>query len=110
MLRMIMASVRRERTETPATPPHGVGAEVLYRRLVGCEAQIIGFSDRTIIYVSDGTQPRRRRGDELGYWHHYRGQSFVCRSEDIGRPTIRRVEEYGRRRIWPGKRAVVAHT
>jgi hypothetical protein len=25
-------------------------------------------------------------GHELGHWHHHRGQSFVCRSSDIGRP------------------------
>jgi IrrE N-terminal-like domain len=70
-----------------------VGAEVQYRRLVGCEAEIIGFKDRAVIYVSDKTQPRRRRfstGHELGHWHHHRGQSFVCRSEDIGRPTDER--------------------
>jgi len=66
-----------------------VGAQVLYRRLVGCEAQIIGFKDRAIIYVSDGARPNRKRfstGHELGHWHHHRGQSFVCRSDDIGRP------------------------
>jgi Zn-dependent peptidase ImmA (M78 family) len=72
---------------------HCVGAEVQFRRLVGCEAEIIGFRDRAIIYVSDGTKPQRRRfstGHELGHWHHHRGQSFVCRSEDIGRPTDER--------------------
>jgi uncharacterized protein DUF955 len=66
-----------------------VGVEVLYRRLVGCEAQIIGFKDRAIVYVSDGAKPNRKRfstGHELGHWHHHRGQSFVCRSDDIGRP------------------------
>jgi IrrE N-terminal-like domain len=66
-----------------------VGAQVLYRRLVGCEAQIIGFKDRAIIYVSDAARPNRKRfstGHELGHWHHHRGQSFVCRSQDIGRP------------------------
>ena len=69
------------------------------------DAEIRLFGRRTVLdYVSDGTQPKRRRRDDLGRWHHYRGQSFVCRSEDIGRPTIRRVEEYGRRRILPGKR------
>lgn len=66
-----------------------VGAQVLYRRLVGCEAQIIGFKDRAIIYVNEGARPNRKRfstGHELGHWYHHRGQSFVCRSEDIGRP------------------------
>ena len=38
-----------------------VGAQVLYRRLVGCEAQIIGFKNRAIIYVSDGARPSRKR-------------------------------------------------
>src|SRR5258708_39423143 len=68
---------------------HCVGAEVQYRRLVGSEAQIIGFRDRAIIYVHDETKPHRKRfstGHELGHWHHHRGQSFVCRSDDIGRP------------------------
>src|SRR5258708_27720122 len=68
---------------------HCVGAEVQYRRLVGSEAQIIGFRDRAIIYVHDETKPHRKRfstGHELGHWHHHRGQSFVCRSSDIGRP------------------------
>jgi len=72
---------------------HCVGAEVQYRRLVGCEAQIIGFRDRAVIYVHDGTKPHRRRfstGHELGHWHHHRGQSFVCRSDDIGRSTDER--------------------
>ena len=47
-----------------------VGAQVLYRRLVGCEAQIVGFKNRAIIYVSDGARPNRKRfstGHELGH-------------------------------------------
>jgi hypothetical protein len=72
---------------------HCVGAEVRYRRLVGSEAQIIGFRDRAIIYVHDETKLHRKRfstGHELGHWHHHRGQSFVCRSDDIGRPSDER--------------------
>jgi hypothetical protein len=67
-----------------------VGAEVHYRRLVGCEAQIIGFRDRAIIHVDERIKNPRRKfstGHELGHWHHHRGQSFVCRSDDIGNPT-----------------------
>lgn len=67
-----------------------VGAEVQYRRLIGCEAQIIGFRDRAIIYVDERVKNPRRKfstGHELGHWHHHRGQSFVCRSDDIGKPT-----------------------
>ncbi len=47
------------------------------------------FKDRAIIYVRDRARPNRKRfstGHELGHWHHHRGQSFVCRSDDIGRP------------------------
>lgn len=67
-----------------------VGAEVQYRRLVGCEAQIIGFRNRAIIYVDDRIKNPRRKfstGHELGHWHHHRGRSFVCRSDDIGKRT-----------------------
>lgn len=66
-----------------------VGVEVQYRQLVGCEAQIIGFKNRAVVYVSNNTRPTRRRfsaGHELGHWHHHRGLSFVCRPDDIGRP------------------------
>jgi Zn-dependent peptidase ImmA (M78 family) len=68
---------------------HCVGVEVEYRRLANCEAQIIGYRDRAVVYVSPDTPPHRRRfstGHELGHWHHHRGQSFVCRSTDIGQP------------------------
>ena len=60
-----------------------------YRGLVSCEAQIIGYKDRAVVYVNPDTTLHRRRfstGHELGHWHHHRGQSFVCRSSDIGRP------------------------
>lgn len=66
-----------------------VGAEVDYRTLVGCEAQIVGYRDRAVIYVERKASKTRRRfsvGHELGHWHHHRGQSFVCRPDDIGRP------------------------
>jgi Zn-dependent peptidase ImmA (M78 family) len=66
-----------------------VGAEVQYRHLANCEAQIIGYKDRAVIYVSPNTSPHRKRfstGHELGHWHHHRGRSFVCRSSDIGKP------------------------
>ena len=68
---------------------HCVGVEVEYRRLVNCEAQIIGYKDRAVVYVSSDRPPKRRRfstGHELGHWHHHRGRSFVCRSSDIGKP------------------------
>jgi hypothetical protein len=68
---------------------HCVDAEVNYRRIVGSEAQIIGFKDRAIIYVRSDTPPHRKRfstAHELGHWYHHRGQSFVCRPDDIGLP------------------------
>lgn len=68
---------------------HCIGVEVEYRRLANCEAQIVGYRDRAVVYVSLDTPHHRRRfstGHELGHWHHHRGQSFVCRSSDIGRP------------------------
>jgi hypothetical protein len=66
-----------------------VGAEVRYRRLAGCEAQIIGFRKRAVIYVDERVRNPRRKfstGHELGHWRLHKGLSFVCRSEDIGRP------------------------
>lgn len=66
-----------------------VGAEVDYRALIGCEAQIVGYRDRAVIYVERKASKTRRRfsvGHELGHWHHHMGQSFVCRPDDIGRP------------------------
>lgn len=68
---------------------HCVGVEVEFRRLVNCEAQIIGYRDRAVVYVSPDTAPHRGRfsiGHELGHWYHHRGQSLVCRSSDIGQP------------------------
>lgn len=66
-----------------------VNAEVDYRSLSSCEAQIIGFRERAVIYVSKDLSFTRKRfsvGHELGHWHHHKGQSFVCRRDDIGRP------------------------
>lgn len=68
---------------------HCVGVEVHYATLTSCEAQIIGFKDRAVVYVNPETSLHRKRfstGHELGHWHHHRGQSFVCRSSDIGKP------------------------
>jgi len=67
-----------------------VGVEVQYRRLIGCEAQIIGFRDGAVVYVDERVRNPRRRfstGHELGHWYHHRGLSFVCRPDDIGKPT-----------------------
>lgn len=69
---------------------HCVGVEIQYRPLIGCEAQIIGFRNHAVVYVHNDMRTTRKKfsgGHELGHWHHHRGQSFVCRSDDIGRPT-----------------------
>jgi hypothetical protein len=68
---------------------HCVGVDVQYRRLASCEAQIIGYKDSAVVYVSPDTSSHRKRfstGHELGHWHHHRGRSFVCRASDIGKP------------------------
>ena len=63
------------------------GAEIRYRELDGCEARIVGAGDKAVISIHKYSQDRRQRfsiGHELGHWHHHRGKSFICRSEDIG--------------------------
>lgn len=66
------------------------GVIVRYRVLSSSEARIIGANDRAVVTVD------RRRGlprarfslaHELGHWHHHRGRTFICRSDDIsGKP------------------------
>lgn len=63
------------------------GAVVKHRLLSGCEARIVGVGDRAVITVDSRGLPTRRRfstAHELGHWHHHRGKSFICRSDDIG--------------------------
>jgi hypothetical protein len=67
-----------------------LGCEIRYRRLEGCEARILGAGDRAIISISTDVRPARQRfslGHELGHWHHHRGRSSFCRSDDIGNET-----------------------
>ena len=67
-----------------------VGAFIKYRPLDGCEGRIVGTDDRAVITVNSRAIPTRRRfsaAHELGHWHHHRGRSLVCRSDDIGNPT-----------------------
>ena len=47
---------------------HCVGVEVEYRRLANCEAQIIGFKDRAVVYVSPHTTPHRRNSAPGTNW------------------------------------------
>ncbi|CCG41589.1 ImmA/IrrE family metallo-endopeptidase [Magnetospirillum molischianum] len=60
---------------------------VRYRNLVSCEARIIGRGDTAVVTIDRRRGLHRARfslAHELGHWHHHRGQSFVCRPEDIG--------------------------
>lgn len=63
------------------------GATVLYERLTGCEANIVGAGDRAIITVNSDSLPGRQRfsaGHELGHWMRDRGQSaFGCTLNQI---------------------------
>ena len=66
-----------------------VGAFIKYRPLDGCEGRIIGADDHAVITVNSRAISTRRRftaAHELGHWSYYRGQSSICRSDDIGNP------------------------
>lgn len=58
------------------------GATVLYERLHGCEARIVGFGDRAIITVRDDIPRGRQRfsvGHEIGHWLRDRARiAFAC--------------------------------
>jgi len=61
---------------------YACGATILPQPLSGCEANIIGFSNRAIITVNSNSISTRQRfsgGHELGHWMKDRGQSaFGC--------------------------------
>ncbi len=64
-----------------------VGVTVKYRLLNGCEARIIGYGDKAVVTIHSDRPHTRQRfslAHELGHWHHHRGRSFICRTEDIG--------------------------
>lgn len=66
-----------------------VGAIIKYRPLKGCEGRIIGTNDRAVITVNSQAIISRQRfsaAHELGHWHHHRGQSLICGSNDINNP------------------------
>jgi Zn-dependent peptidase ImmA (M78 family) len=88
-----------------------LGVRVRYRRLDGCEAQIIGHGDRAIITVDDRSRPRRQRfsvAHELGHWRYHRGRILVCRADEIGqggnaRPAPERTaDDYAAHLLMPG--------
>ena len=67
-----------------------VGATVVYERLQGCEARIVGTDRRAIITVNQDASPPRQRfsiGHELGHWMHDRGTvAFACDAETVSSP------------------------
>lgn len=58
------------------------GAQVWYKPLEGCEANIYGWGDQAIITVNSSSRRERQRfsvGHELGHWMHDRGTlAFRC--------------------------------
>jgi predicted transcriptional regulator len=77
------------------------GAIVKYRPLRGCEARIVGSGSRAVISIhTEGTNTRKRYSlaHELGHWEHHRGQSVICRSDDIyGRNAASTIERVANR-------------
>jgi Zn-dependent peptidase ImmA (M78 family) len=62
------------------------GATVIYERLRGCEARVIGYGGRAFVTVNSESPRERQRfsvGHELGHWMRDRGQVVVkCREGD----------------------------
>ncbi len=62
------------------------GALVVFERLTGCEARIIGTEDRAVITVnSESIRPRQRFsvGHELGHWMRDRRTMFSCKERNF---------------------------
>src|SRR3984957_4572423 len=60
------------------------GATIVYERLTGCEARIVGNADRAIITVNANSRRGRQRfsaAHELGHWMRDRNQvGFSCKN------------------------------
>jgi Zn-dependent peptidase ImmA (M78 family) len=85
-------------------------ATIVYERLEGAEARIIGFNDRAIITVNKKTPRERQRfsaAHELGHWMMDRGKlSFSCTSkvmagEWAGDNPERRANQYAAELLLP---------
>ena len=58
------------------------GVKVVYERLNGCEATLVGYGDSAIATINpSGVRGRERFSiaHEIGHWHLHRGRSFQCR-------------------------------
>lgn len=64
-----------------------VGATIKRRKLDGCEARIVGADNKAIITVNSHSPFVRQQfsiGHEIGHWYYHKGESLVCRSDEIG--------------------------
>lgn len=65
-----------------------LGALVVYEKLVGCDARIVGHADKAIITINTSSSKERQRfsiGHEIGHWKlDWHQTGFLCAREDIG--------------------------
>ncbi len=88
------------------------GATILYERLEGAEARILGYGERAIITVN-GAAPRARQrfsgAHELGHWMCDRGKiAFACTDRSFTREWLddnpeRRANQYAAELLLPQK-------
>lgn len=64
-----------------------LGALVVYRKLDGCDARIVGHGTKAIVAISENSNLERKRfsiGHEIGHWRgDWRGSGFLCGKDDI---------------------------
>lgn len=87
------------------------GVEVIYERLSGCEATLVGYGNRAIATVNPSAVRGRKRfsvAHELGHWHLHRGRSFQCRVDEPDanlapeRPLEREADTFAAHLLMPG--------
>lgn len=67
------------------TIAYGLGAQIKYRPLEGCEARIVGTGNSAIISVNSSSGIPRQRfsiAHELGHWKYHRGKQLDCRADN----------------------------
>ena len=75
----------------------GLGAQIKYRPLEGCEARIVGAGNSAIISVNSASGIPRQRfsiAHELGHWRYHRGKQLDCRADnaDFSRQNVSEYE------------------
>lgn len=87
------------------------GLEVVYDRLRGCEATLVGFGDRAMATVNRSSVRGRERfsiAHELGHWQLHRGRSFQCRVDEpdtsfaLDRTIEREADDFASHLLMPG--------